>query len=611
LSLIVILWSMVAAIALSTFVIQAMFWVRSRNIVPALAAIMSLASASLALIELAVAKTDEATTALTLGYFANIAIFLLLVPMVWFVHFYLRHDRVWLAYLITAIWSGCLLVNFIMPGNLTFTTVTSLQSHVTFWGEVWYQTTGVANPFRVLADIATLLIIIYIADASIRSFRNGEQRKATNVGGAILFFIVVAGIHSPLVDLNIIKTPIMISWAFVAISVSLSTELVDQALKSAKLDEVIKTGNIRWRALLDNVELGVIVTSDDGQINYVNRFLEKLLGYKSSDLVGQNIIKFSPGSLRHEMEERIEKRDVRSRVEFPLVSAAKEIRNINWSIVPLINSDEEITGYMAIVEDVSALKKAEAEQRDMERTIERFDRAAFLVELSAGFAHELNQPLAAILSNAQAGTRILDQKPLVHSELEAIFLDIAEDDVRASKIIHSLRRLLRKGELQAKKTSLKWLVMEVRRMLSGELLKYDIKVITDIPSDIDDIYVGRIEIQQVIMNLLVNATRALQLEKTDDPAINISAMQVDGRVQISISDNGPGIDAEKRQKVFEPFYTTREDGLGMGLAISRRIVELHGGSLDCTADNDNGTKFLFSVPTHTSKTGVGDGEDYI
>lgn len=135
-SVITVLWSMVAAIAFGMFVIQALLWARNCSVVPALAAIMSLASACMALLEMVVAKSNELAVSLTLGFYGNIAVFLLLISMVWFVHFYLRHDRIWLAYLITGIWSACLLVNFIMPGNLTFTAITSIQSHVTFWGKL-------------------------------------------------------------------------------------------------------------------------------------------------------------------------------------------------------------------------------------------------------------------------------------------------------------------------------------------------------------------------------------------------------------------------------------------------------------------------------------------
>jgi two-component system sensor kinase FixL len=593
---IVVLWSMVAAFAFSMFIIQVLLWTRSRDVPPALAAVMSLASAGSAWIEMSVAKTNDIAAVEFLTLMANAAIFFLVVPMIWFVHCYLYRDRTWLLYLITGLWTICLLINFVMPGNLTFSSLSSIQTNVTFWGETWYQPVGEANPLRWLSEFATILIIIYIADATIRSYRHGQLRKAATVGGAMLFFIVVAGVQTPLVDLNIIKTPYMVSWAFVAIALSLSVELVNQVSRSAILSKAVQASNVRWQTLMGNVEFGVIGTTGTGTVDYTNRYVGKLLGQDPDQIMGRNIVEYAPVSIRHVMQERIENQLLSPRTEFPLVDANGEIRNLIWATVPQRNARGEITGYMAIVEDVSALKKAETELRASERAIERFDRAAFLVELASGFAHELNQPLSAILNNAQAGSRMLEQDPVPLEEIAEIFSDIAQDDMRAGNVIRSMRRLLETSKLRAERSSLGRLVSEVRNILASELLHHDIKVTVDLPAALDDIHVGRIEIQQVIMNLMINAIRVLQADGIDSPTIAISACLVEHRVEISVVDNGPGVSADARQKIFEPFYSTRKDGLGMGLSISRRIVELHGGKLACRNTADDGTEFCFSVP---------------
>lgn len=594
-----ILWSMVAAIAFTMSFIQLLFWWRTQKTTSALAAVMSLAASASAILEMQTAKTDSLEAIQNYALLGNAVIFVLIVSLVWFVHFYIRHDRVWLAWLVTGLWTIGFIANFAMPGNLTFSLLTNVEQNQTFWGEVWYQPVGEANPLRILTEIATLVIIFYVADASRRAFTSGARRRAVVAGSAILFFITAAGLQAILVDENIVSLPYMISWAFVAITVALGVELVNQASQTIRVAEELKASNRRWRTLVDNVDLGVIGTTSHGDINYANHWIEALLGSKPGSLIGRNIVDLTPISVQVEIRSRIEKGQVRRRSEFPLIGTDGTVRNLTWATVPIANSDKTIAGYLAIVQDISALKSAEEDLRSSERAIERFDRAAFLVELASGFAHELNQPLAAILSNAQAGQRLLDKDDVPHDELRDIFDDIADDDIRAGEFIKSMRRLLQQSEMQAVRTDLADLFLEVQRILAGELLQHRISMRTSIEEDIGDVQVGRIEIQQVLMNLMVNAINALQANSETNRILNVSARRQDNRVMINVSDNGPGIDERDLKRVFEPFYTTRREGLGMGLSISRRIVELHGGKLTCNPVAGGGAQFEFSVPLYS------------
>jgi PAS domain S-box-containing protein len=602
--MIVVSWSMVAAFALSMGAVQTLYFVRNRaNTASLLAAVMSLGAAATALLEMGVAKTADPATTQTLLFFVNISIFALLVPMVWFVHIFLSNDRTWLLWTITGIWTLAMVVNVVMPGNLTFTSLDRLEQGVTAWGETWSQPVGDANPFRVTTDIATLLIILYVLDASVRSYRAGDRRNALVVGGAILFFIVLAGIHTPLVDGGIVKTPYMISWAFVAIAIALGAEIVDRASRSAALGVALRDEELRWRTLVENVELGVLGGTVDGNISYSNRFMEEMLGYGRTALHGHNISEFTPPGLRSEMELRLQRARIHGpppRVEFPLVDAGGGIRHMRWSLVAVRGGGDRITGYIAICEDMTALKNAEQDLRDSERTIERFDRASFLVEIASGLAHDLNQPLAAILANAQAGRRMIEQDPPPLEEIAEILDDIAEDDMRAGSVIQSMRGLLQKGEMSSAEADLRELISKVRLMLEGDLRQAGIRLETDYPDDLPPVLVGKTEIQQVVMNLLVNAIRILRTEKVPDPVIAIGARREGSRIEVSVTDNGPGLDAEECARIFERFYTTRKDGLGMGLPISKRIVELHGGALACSSRPGAGATFTFSVPMSTA-----------
>lgn len=594
---------MVAAFSLSMAGIQFFLFLRGvQSRAALLAVIMSLGGAAAAMLELGIAKTQNPETAQLLIFFLIFALASILIPMVWFVHAYLDNDRPWLARIITALWAFAVAVNVVMPGNQTFTSIEEMRQNTSFWGETWSQPIGEPNPFRWVADVATLLIVLYVADAARQTYKSGNRNKALVIGGAILFFIISAGIQAPLVDFGILQTPYMISWAFVAIAIALGMEVAFEAARAASLKSEIRAGEARWHALVENVQLGVLGASVDGEIAYSNRFMEDMLGYNRDQFRGRNVADFAPESFRNELAQRIQRaRKVgpQPRTVFPLVDVKGNVRQIRWSFVASRDPEGLIDGYMAICEDVSELRKAETELRASERDIERFNRAALLVEFASGLAHELNQPLAAILSNAQAGRRILEEDDPPIDEIRSILDDIADDDMRAGKIIQSMRRMLQQSELEKKPVELPAMIADLRHIFESELQMSGIELVTEIPEDIPQIYAGRVEIQQVLLNLFSNAIKVLAAEDAAEPQIKIAARNEDERIHITLSDNGPGLDDGALEKIFQPFYSTSKDGLGMGLPISRRIVELHDSTLQCRSAQGKGVEFAFSLPVFT------------
>ena len=189
LSSLVVIWSMVSSVGLLLGVIHLMIWLRDRRRgAVLLAAIMAIGAGLLALVELALMTRTSTADYQRLLWWANVLIFAILVPMTWFVYVHLGTARRWLALTITAAWVLGLLVNFVMPGNLTFSSIEALRTETTFWGETFVMAEGVANSAKFVADFASLLIMIYVADASARAYRRGQRRTALTVGGSILFF---------------------------------------------------------------------------------------------------------------------------------------------------------------------------------------------------------------------------------------------------------------------------------------------------------------------------------------------------------------------------------------------------------------------------------------
>jgi two-component system sensor kinase FixL len=231
-----------------------------------------------------------------------------------------------------------------------------------------------------------------------------------------------------------------------------------------------------------------------------------------------------------------------------------------------------------------------------------------LGELSGSMAHELNQPLTAILSNAQAAQRFLaDDQPDL-SELRDILGDIVAQDKRAGEVIRRLRLLLKKGEVQQQPLSVNEVVLEVLRLVRSDLVNQNFTARTDLAPGLPQVHGDGVQLQQVLLNLVMNACDAMAGAATDARQLTIrNDRSQDGSVRVSVVDCGPGIAPEKLEQVFESFYTTKAQGMGLGLAVCRSIVTAHNGKLWATNNPGRGAAFHFTLPV-SDKGQVAGGE---
>jgi two-component system, LuxR family, sensor kinase FixL len=249
--------------------------------------------------------------------------------------------------------------------------------------------------------------------------------------------------------------------------------------------------------------------------------------------------------------------------------------------------------YIIIIRDVTDRKLAESMLQEQQRELAHLSRVAALGELSGALAHELNQPLAAILANARAAQRMISGDHQNLTEVRDILEDIALDDMRAGEVISRLRSLLKKGGIQARPVSLDEIVSEVLDLLHSDLIQRRVFVSTQLASSLPPILGDRVQLQQVLLNLIVNACDAMADQPPRDRKITITDMLTEqGAVRLAVSDQGPGVAEGQLDQIFEPFVTTKEAGLGLGLAICRSIVTAHGGRLWAVNAPDRGATFL-------------------
>jgi len=252
--------------------------------------------------------------------------------------------------------------------------------------------------------------------------------------------------------------------------------------------------------------------------------------------------------------------------------------------------------HITILRDITLQRVAEKDALDQRRQLTHLTRVASLSDFSSTIAHELNQPLTAILANAQAALRFLQRDPPNVGEIRAILDEIADADKRAGLLIHHLRLLMKKGEEEFAQTDLNHLVQDVLDFIRGEFLLRGVEVKTSYGRDVPQVLGDSVQLQQLVLNLVCNACDAMQ-GQAGRCVLGVSTAQTaDGSAQVTVTDTGPGIQPERLERVFEPFYTTKESGLGMGLAICRRIATAHGGVLTATSRPGQGAAFRLVVP---------------
>jgi len=242
-------------------------------------------------------------------------------------------------------------------------------------------------------------------------------------------------------------------------------------------------------------------------------------------------------------------------------------------------------------------RRSEMEGQRLRQDLAHVGRVSTMGELTASLAHELNQPLTAILSNAQAAQRILDSERADLAEIREILGDIVEDDKRAGEVIYRLRGFLKKGTLELSTLDIGELVSQVARLVSSDAIIRNVAIRLDLTPGLPPVCGDRVQLQQVVLNLLMNGLDAMRESGGGERALVLRTSSAGpASVVVAVEDSGVGIEGADLDHIFHAFYTTKPDGLGMGLAIARSIVEAHGGRLDAKNNPQGGATFSFTLP---------------
>lgn len=355
------------------------------------------------------------------------------------------------------------------------------------------------------------------------------------------------------------------------------------------------------RSILETVPDAMIVIDERGYILSFSAAAERMFGFKEEELLGENVsvLMPSPDRERHDgYLERYLKTGERRIIGIGRVLTARHRDGATFPIElsvgeARIDNDRVFTGF---IRDLTERQQAELRVHDLQSVLAHVQRVSEMGTLATSLAHELNQPLTAIANYVEAARDMLqtapDQETL--ATIREALDECAKQSVRAGQIVRRLRDFISRGESERRIESLHRLVTEASALAlvgaGDQALEVDVRL----DPRADRVLVDRIQIQQVLLNLIRNAIEAME-EQTDPRLLIYSEKEAGGLVRITVADSGPGLDHEVAERLFEPFRTTKEAGMGLGLSISATIVEAHGGRIWAEPSKLGGTAFHFTV----------------
>ncbi len=358
-------------------------------------------------------------------------------------------------------------------------------------------------------------------------------------------------------------------------------------------------------ALLDAAVDGVILIDHRGHIQAFNRSAERLFGYSAGELRDRNVGVLMTEEDRNSHDGHLA-RYLATR-EPRIIGRGREVtaRRKDGSLFPAFLSVGAVAGaepprFIGFVQDATVRRRTEEQARRFQERLGHVSRLATVGETASGFAHELNQPLAAIANYAQACDRLLAQPEADIEEVRGALKEITNQAVRAGDIIRRLRGLARHDEGPREPSDVNALIRELTDLVASDANARRIDYRLALAEGLPHLALDRTQIQQVVLNLVHNAIEALAASPSTARAITVrTAGPVAGVVEISVCDTGPGVSAAIEPHLFEPFCTSKAAGTGLGLAISRTIVARHGGTLEYQANAPAGACFTLRLPLQT------------
>jgi two-component system, LuxR family, sensor histidine kinase DctS len=379
--------------------------------------------------------------------------------------------------------------------------------------------------------------------------------------------------------------------------VKVSEDITDRK----KLDAARTASELRFRSIFDHAGMGIAIVDRQGHWQAVNECLCEMLGYGKSELLGHSFLDVTP-----EEDHHLEKDWSTAFGGIRATSLAIEKRfkhksgHIVWAEVTgsLVRDDIGAPEYfICMIKDLTRRRKAEEIAATRQMELAHLSRIHTLQQMTSELAHEIDQPLCAILSAAQAGVRLFNGQNVEPEELNKVLALVVEQAERAGAVVRRIKNFSRKNEPEMRVFDMFAALDDARALLGAEMDGRQVECLLDSGVTEDCPVVGDpILVEQVLVNLFRNAAESMVEAGVSDPQIKITVVRKEGQVQTTVKDNGPPIEEGIRKVIFTPFFTTRDQGLGIGLSLCSSIIDSHGGQLWLEDDDLQGNTFCFTLP---------------
>jgi signal transduction histidine kinase len=539
---------------------------------------------------------------------SHLPLAVVIIGTVLFVRQYLGTGRAWLAWSVIALRLVILGINFTSDPNVNFERIDSVR-RLRFLGEdVTVVGDAVTGRWQVLGTLATLLFLVYVLDAASTSWRTGgaeARRRAVVIGGGLSAFVLIASTYVQLVIWGVVSLPLLITPSFTIALLAMAYELSRDSLHATRNAVELESIRRRLELAAEAGDLGLYEWDSRAGTLWVTQRTREIFGLPEP----------AAGNIRNWLE-RLHPDDA------PVVQAAmksaidndREFAQEFRICIPgagarwiSAHGRAEATSHghvparvRGVVRDISAQRGALLETQELRRELAHVSRVSVLGQLASSLAHELSQPLGAILRNSEAAELLLGESRPDLEELKAIVADIHRDDRRAGEVIHRLRALLKRRQMDAQPVAIETLVNDVASLVRADALTRHVALEWFVERGLPPVTGDRVHLSQVLINLIINAMDAVMDRAISERQVAVGARRgPDGSIVLSVQDNGPGISPEDLPRIFEPFFTTKESGMGMGLSVCRTIVSAHGGTLSAENVAGGGARFEMRLPADT------------
>ena len=601
-STVTVVWSMIAAACLTLAAVHLPVWWRDREESTSLAfAIAAVCTAVIACCEMLALHSPTPRAYAAAIRTAHIPVTVLLISLVAFIHFYLRAGRLALAGTGLALRVLSTPFAFLSGDTLNFREIQSLRT-IEFLGDPVSIPVGTVNPWMLLSHAGILLVVVFLVEATVTVWRRGQRGIPLWVGFSVTLFALVGLGHAMLLYWGGWEVPVILSPFFLAVIAVMACAMFRDLVIAKRLVRDLRESEAQVATAAAAGDVGTF-SRDLGREKIVaSPHWRELFGFSPREPLSHHAIleRLHPDD-REAFEHRVAsepRQGGQYRSEYRVLLPDGTTRWIlHHARLEFDDKGRAIRVHGATI-DITSQKQAADEMLRLRQDIAHVGRVSVMGQLASALAHEINQPLGAILRNAEAAALFIKHPSPDLDEISAIVDDIRNDDRRASDVIDRMRALLRRQPVEMIPLDLEPVLFDVATLLRTDAAARRVRLDVDVGARLPKVLGDRVQLQQVLLNLIINGMDALDAVPGDSRSIRVTASRKPQQeAEVCVSDTGRGIPPADIERIFDPFVSTKPAGMGMGLSISRTIVEAHKGRL-WAENNANGTgaSFRFTVP---------------